>query len=421
MTDQAETKITRVPGTPDEARTHAAIIATDTNREVVPVRIFEQADRTMLSGVLPVRVLVRVLAHNAAIKGVAASRALTAGNRPVDNNHVRGIAAYLRRAIEKKENYIIPSLTLNSTGSVEVFAPEGDYSPLTGYAVLPDEASVYITDGQHRYLAIKQVVDELRGTPAGDKFMQAGVPIMVTIESNTSQVHQDFADAGKTKPLPSSLLAVYDTRQPANAAVMEIGERTPLLRGRIDATSSTLSVNSPFIFLVNQVRQFVKSSLTGSPTVSEDSFAKHADAAMTNPEARERWVRSRVAFLNVMTQIIEDWSEIAKMPLPGGPESSDVLNRTKTIRERKRVTMTAAFLNTLGVVSHNVLKETTGETVDQAKLESELHAKLEPFRDIEWERSAEIWAGNLVVEGKIRTQTPALKAAADKLMHLLES
>ena len=415
----ATLNIKPVPGSSEDARIRALTVASDTNREVVSVRVFEQGGRTMVSGVLPIRVITRVLSYNAAHKGEAASRALTAGNRPVDQAHVKAIAAYLLRAIEREENYIIPSITLNSTGNVEVYVPEGEYTPTTGFAVFPDEAAVHITDGQHRYLAVQQVVNQLRGTAAGEKFMRAGIPVMMTIESALSQVHQDFADAGRTKPLPSSLLAVYDTRQPANAAVMEIGARVKLLNGRIDATSSTLSANSPFVFLVNQVRQFVKSSLTGSPTVSEAAFANQAESAISNPDARERWVKSRVAFLNVMTEIIDDWKVLSELPQPGGADAAEVLARTKAVREHKRVPMTAAFLNTIGVVSHHELKDVTSQEVDQAKLEEELSVRLSPFKQVNWDRSAEAWAENLVVDGRIRTQTPAIKAASENLLALL--
>ena len=408
-----------VPGTAEDARIRAVMVASDTNREVMPVRVFEQGDRTMVSGVLPIRVIVRVLAYNAAQKGQVAEKALNAGNRPKDPGHVRQIAMYLRRAIENGENYIIPSLTLNSNSNVEVYVPDGDYTPTTGFAVFPDEAAVHITDGQHRYLAIRDVVHQLRGTPAGDKFMRSGVPVMMTIESDLGQVHQDFADAGRTKPLPSSLLAVYDTRQPANLAVMEIGDHTRLLRGRIDATSSTLSANSPFVFLVNQVRQFVKSSLTGSPTVSEVTFASQAEAAIGNPEARKRWVASRVVFLDVMTELIPDWKGISELAPPGGADSAEVLARTKAIRQKRTVPMTAAFLNTIGVVSHELLKDATSNEVDRKKLEEELLARLKPLSQVDWERSAEIWANNLVVDAKIRTQTPAVKAASQILLALL--
>ena len=419
LTTKAETNLIFVPGTSDDARSRATAVAAETNREIVPVRVFDQGNRKMLSGVLPVRVLTRVLDHNATTRGTAAARALNTRNRPVAADHVRAIKAYILRAIEKQENFIIPPVTLNSTDSVEIMVPEGHYTPTTGYAVFPDEASVHITDGQHRYLAIRQAVDDLRGTPNGDNFMRVGVPFMMTVESDLNQVHQDFADAGRSKPLPSSLLAVYDTRQPANRAVMEIGEQVKLLRGRIDATSSTLSLNSPFVFLVNQIRQFVKASLTGSPTVSEQAFASNAENTLAIPESYNRWVRSRVAFLEVMTEIIDDWKELAELSQPGGADAAEVLARTKAIREHKRVSMTAAFLNALGVVSYQVLKNVTSEDVDQDKLKDDLRASLEPFRHVQWDRSADIWDGNLVVEGRIRTQTPAIKAAAGELLELL--
>ena len=158
----------------------------------------------------------------------------------------------------------------------------------------------------------------------------------------------------------------------------------------------------------------------GTPTSSESAFATHADAAMTNPDARERWVRSRVAFLNVMTEIIPDWKELSELSPPGGPDAAEVLARTKAIREHKRVPLTAAFLNAIGVVSHNILKDATSSHVDQSKLADQLRTRLQPFSKVNWDRSAEIWDGNLVVDGRIRTQTPAMRAAADKLMELLE-
>ena len=420
-TTKAETSLTVVPGTSEDARDRATAVAAETNREIVPVRVFDQGNRKLLCGVLPVRVLTRVLEHNASTRGTAAARALNTRNRPVAADHVRAIKAYILNAIEKQENYIIPPVTLNSTDSVEIMVPEGHYTPTTGYAVFPDEASVHITDGQHRYLAIRQAVDDLRGTPSGDNFMRAGVPFMMTVESDLNQVHQDFADAGRTKPLPSSLLAVYDTRQPANRAVMELGEQVKLLKGRIDATSSTLSLNSPFVFLVNQIRQFVKASLTGSPTVSEQSFASSAENTLAIPESYNRWVRSRVVFLDVMTEIIDDWRELAELSQPGGADAAEVLAKTKAIREQKRVSITAAFLNALGVASYEVLKDVTSEDVDIDKLKADLRITLEPFRHVDWERSSDIWEGNLVSEGRIRTQTPAIKAAAGKLLELLQN
>lgn len=407
-----------VDGDTEVARLRAVSDAIDSHREVVPVRVFRQGGRDMLSGVLPIPVLNRILAYNAAEKGATAKKAIDAMNRPQDPKHTKVIEQYLLSALEKGEHYIMPALTLNCTRLVRVYVPKTGGTPISGYAVLPDEAAVHITDGQHRYLAIRHVFEQLRGTTVGERFVDDSVPVMMTIESDRDQVHQDFADAGRTKPLPPSLLAVYDTRQPANRAVLELANQVPLLNGRVDATSTSLSINSPYVFLVNQVRQFVKGSLTGTPSMQEVSFARDAENRLGNKDAFDRWTSSRVVFLNVMTDLVPDWKEISKLSPPGGPDSAEVLTKTKEIRSRRRVSMAAAFLIALGIVSHEVLKDVTSRPVNQSELEDLLRKKLAPFHGIRWERSAKLWQGNLVVNDGIRTQSPALKAAASEMLGL---
>ena len=73
----------------------------------------------------------------------------------------------------------------------------------------------------------------------------------------------------------------------------------------------------------------------------------------------------------------------------------------------------------LGVVSYDVLKDATNGDINQDELEDQLRVRLEPFRHVDWDRSADIWEGNLVSDGRIRTQTPAIKAAAGKLLAFL--
>ena len=286
--------------------------------------------------------------------------------------------------------------------------------------MLPDETCIFITDGQHRFQGLKETARRLRGTELDETLMNTGIPFMMTIESNDRQVHQDFADAGKTKALPPSLLAVYDVRQPANLAVMEISERVHLFKGRINATATSIGASSAQVFLLNQVRQFVKHSLTGSAGASEVAFSEEAGHAMTNPESRERWIRSRIAFLNAMTEIVPDWSEVRKLSPPGGPDSAFVKDRTKEIKLRHNVPFNGAFLTTLGLVSYRVLHTVTSSPFDDTELMERLRESLQPFNAIDWSREAAIWDGNIVTGGKIRTQGPAVKAAADAMLRLLD-
>ena len=417
-------RIIRIPGTIADVRRHVQDIVSETFQTQAPVQIFKQGNRTMVSTVLPIKVLNRTVIRQSANKGDTAEKALTATNRPVVLEHQKGIAAYLEKAVEKDQDYIIPPLTLNSTAEVKIYAPNDDTASNSGYMILPDEATIHITDGQHRFLAIGDTIEKLRGTPRGAKFENAGVPIMMTLSNETAQVHQDFADAGKTKALPPSLLAIWDTRQPANHAVLAISERVTLLKDRVDATSTSIGKSSPFIFLANQIRQFVKHSLTGTTSTNERQFANEAEYSLGNMESMERWVTARVAFLKVMTEIVPDWNEIAQLSPPGGEDSDSVVQKTKEIRHRLNVPMNGAFLTALGLVSHKVLKGATNEgnaDKDEAAWTEELREKLDPLRQIDWGRKAATWDGNIVIGGdKIRTQGPAVKGAAENMLALLD-
>ena len=417
--DEAKTQIIEVPGPYEDAERRAMRMAMETHREMCPVRVFKQGRREMVSGVLPIRVVTRLLKLNSAEKRSLAQEALTANNRPVINEHWMAIAEYLKKSLDRDEPFIIPPLTLNSTGNVQIYVPDSQSSINTGYAVLPDETSVYITDGQHRFLGINKVVDDTRGTPQGEIFMASSVPFLMTIEADTNQVHQDFADAGRTKALPPSLLAVYDTRQPANGAVMRIIEGTLLLKGRVDATSNTVSKSSQFIFLVNQVRQFVKHSLTGSTGATETSFGEQADAAMTNRESRERWIRSRIAFLKVMTEIVPDWNQIAQLSQPGESDSATVLKKTQEIKQQQNVPLNGAFMTTLGLLSYKLLDDITSADIEEEQMMAQLRETLKPLNNLDWSRKGPIWDGNIVTGGKIRTQGPAVRAASQKMLEHL--
>ena len=420
MTSFADASIRVVPGEMNDARYKAAEISSDAGREMTPVRVFRQGDRIMLCGVLSTRVLARVLEHNASQPGMTADKALTARNRPVSNDHRKAIKSYLLGSIKRQDRFIIPPVTLNSTGDVDILIPEGDSAFITGYAVFPEEASVHITDGQHRYLAICDVLKELQGTLEGDQFARMGIPFMMTIESDPSQTHQDFADAGRTKPLPASLLAAYDMRQSGNRAVKEITDRARLLAGRTDATSSMLSANSPHVFLVSQVRQFVKSALVGTPAPSEQAFARSAESTIDIPESFDKWVGDRIIFLDVMTELTPDWRELAALPPPGRADAAEVMAKTKAIREKQGVCLSPTFLRVLGLVSYEVFASMLGEDSRGDGLEAALREIMNPVAGIDWSRSAEIWKGNIVADGKVANHSSSMKAAARAVLSLMQ-
>ena len=424
MVEESNIGVTRIGTTLEEVRRHVQDIVAETFQAQAPVQIFQQGNRTMVSTTLPIKVLRNTVLRQSANKGETADRAIEVSNRPIVPEHQKSIATYLVNAITRGENYILPPITLNSNADVKIFAPGGDARTNSGYMILPEENSIQITDGQHRFLAINEAMSRLSPQEAA-KFANDSVPVMMTLSEELAQVHQDFADAGKTKALPPSLLAVWDTRKPASHVVLQISQHVKVLKGRVDATSTSIGKSSPFIFLANQVRQFVKGSLTGNAGISDRLFEEQAEAALSNSESRDRWIKSRIAFLNVMTEIVPDWNEVSQLSQPGGPDSDAVVQKTKDVRARDTVTMNGVFLTTLGPVSHKLLKDATSTDKSEFDWEDELRWKLQPLRQVSWERSAKIWNGNIIVNddkgnNRIRTQGPAVKGAADELLKVLD-
>jgi len=174
-------------------------------------------------------------------------------------------------------------------------------------------------------------------------------------------------------------MAIFDVRQPGNQVVHQLIDRVPVLTDRVDASAATLSKNSPYMFLVNQVRQFVKSSISGTPALSDPVFAKTSATVLTNGGAFESFIASRAIFLRVASEIIPEWKRIAALPVPTGPRGTETLAEMKIIREKGAVSLTASFLNTLGMVSNTVLGR-IGDFEPEA-LEYQLEDQLRPLRE----------------------------------------
>lgn len=393
--------------------------AADSSLEMLPVKMFRQGSRNMASGALPIRALTRILYSNPFIRRGSPLSDLHSGNRPMDPKHVRSIKEYLKGSIRGGGSYIIPPVTVNAyPQDVRVYFPKGK-TLTTGFVVLPPRQSIRITDGQHRVQAIVETVEELRreGIQAVDEFENDGVPMVITWEDNEDQVHQDFADASKTKALPKSMIAVYDARHPANRAVMALMRNVPLFDGRIDTKSTTLSKASGYLFLANQIRQFVKAKLSGKPSMSENAFNTVADEQLADPEAYRRWVDQTRAYLIVLTDLIPQWGEIADFPALGGDRGPVASNKMRALKDEGWVNLSAAGLNALGLLGYKLFDQ--GSLVDSPDLESELRQRLLPIRNVDWGRGAEIWRDNLVQDGKIKTQTGSISRAADRLWERL--
>jgi DGQHR domain-containing protein len=233
-------------------------------------------------------------------------------------------------------------------------------------------------------------------------FNRDAIAVMISCETDIKQIHQDFADCSKTKQLPPSMVALYDTRNPANRLVVDLAERCPLFRDRIDSTSKSLSKKSTFLFLTNQIRQLVKELLKGSYALPDVQFERLAVELLGTDEQYRAAFHEFSEYINYLTEAIPVWKEIAAVK-PGTLEASYIPQK----REEGWVCLTATGLNLIGRIGYKL-------TSDKDKRSDWKHYA-DKLGQIDWRRSAEMWVGNIILENRLMTQQVPLRNAFEKV------
>lgn len=359
----------------EEARERALSRVMSGNAIMLPCMVYRQGERTMLSFVLPFALMKRHLEFDATPRGEDVRSHL---NRTLMPDHVTTIKTYLR---DNYRRYILPGLTLNAAANVEIFQigePMGGIT--TGFVVLGSGTRFVPVDGQHRAAAIvgykrngkmtAGILDEI------SEMGEDGVNVQMTLEDDISQLHQDFADAARTKPISANVLAAYDMRQPVNQLVSAVIDRSRFLKGRIDTTSRTLSARSQAVFLLSSVRQLLKVMILGTNRPSDQQFEKEVFARFKQPGAHEETLIAVLRLLDTLTEHMVPWNTIANLR-PGHGESNSV----PELRERY-VNLTMSGLTVLAMIGHYAW---TRKTVDE---QVEIYKRV---AELDWSRTAPLW------------------------------
>jgi DNA sulfur modification protein DndB len=356
--------------------------------------LFNQGKRPMIVTALPFSQVKGTLDTDSASLVSTVEEVQNAKNRPQDDKHVEEIKSYIVDNFDG--TFILPSLTVNITEdtTIHTFEVVSQKQPPTrnAYIALPSNPVLVITDGQHRKAAIGEAYADLLRTPGGpEKLNHSSVPLTITMESDYLQLHQDFADASKSKEMSPSLLAVYDRRNPANGLVMDLVDRCPIFKGKTDSSSVKLSRRSPGMFLTNMIRQAVKTFMTGGYGIGEAEFeerAKRDFTSNTTPEYR-RMRDFMVRFLNLATDSIPKLREYADL----SPDEASKL--MPEIRNWGLLCLTSTGLAMLSRVGWAVLKDQPHDW--------ESHMLL--LGDMDWNRSAQEWSDLGIVAGGTRVST----------------
>ena len=395
----------------DEAFLAASRTAAAGFGRVFPCTVFTQGKRTMLATSFPLRFVASpAIVSSPASKETSAQAAM---NRPLMPDHVKAINQYL---LDNRDQYILPPVTLSIQHIPAIHISREQMAMRFGYMVVDDSSKFYVTDGQHRINAIRGLGTGRSAVPgvldSGLGFEKDGLAVLIVIEEDIAAIHQDFADAAQTKPIPPSLLASYNTRAPINRVLAGIVKGSRLLNGRIDDTSKTLPKMSQSIFLLNQVRGMVKELLVRDYAMAEEPLARNVESKIGAREQQDTFIEQTLQLLDVLTQKMDPWSEIAELDKNG----SGVANRIPDFR-LGYINMTATGLVLIGRAAYEINK---------IKDEAQRVAKYEELATkINWRRDAAIWQGNIILPsdgdeiGKIVTLRRAVNTAAQKVLEEL--
>jgi DNA sulfur modification protein DndB len=375
--------------------------ASNTGGIALPGVLFKQGSRYCISTAIPFRrVRTRLLQVDSAKEKGNVADVQNATNRPVMPDHVNTIANYIKDNVGGR--YILPPMTLNVQHKISIYRPHyvgaGHFGAV--FIVIPETARLSVTDGGHRTNAIIRAYEDMSEDQRAE-FDSDAISVMITLEGQLIQIHQDFADCSKTKPLPKSQLAAYDRRNPANGLVLDIVERCKLFYDKIDSTSKSLSALSANLFLTNQVRQLVKELLVGDYAMADSPFEDKAKDLLGSNET-EHYKRERdkfSEFIDIVTDAIPVLKEIAQLP-PGIPR-----NIIKDRRQEGWICLTATGMVIIGRIGYELFRDSRADWREVAVR----------LGQVDWSRSGNLWQNNIVRSGKMTTQRAPVRIAVEKV------
>ena len=372
------------------------------------VSLFKQGDRSNISTVFSIDYIINELKTKSAEKDRGISDVRQTMNRPLDSSHVKSAKDYLKRNIKGK--YILPAMTLNIQDKVNVYSDDSSSAVKPAYLVIPYGVKLSVTDGQHRKKAIEDYAKEL-SQEEYNQIKGDGICVMITIEDDLDQIHQDFADCSKTKALPKSLIAVYDRRNPANSIVLDIIEECVLFKGKVDATSQTLSKKSFKLFLVSQVRALIKELFLGNSSYGDSDLEKRAIEvfADSNSPIYKSELSKFINYINKITEVIPVLKEVSDMKIGMN------LSKIPSLREEYLV-LNSAGINIIGRIGFEIIQ-------DQNKF-PQMDNYIEKLSLIDWRKEAILWQGNIVQQGskglKIANSNSTLKEAVRRVREIIK-
>jgi hypothetical protein len=267
---------------------------------------FVQGARLQFTTAMPIQKMVEVSKTDRAKKKDTVLEVMERSNRPQEAQHGKQLRTYLLGTACTGDKFILPAFTFNYGVGLDDDAPdatlilfagsEDGTNAWPGILLLPQGAKLDTTDGAHRRSQIADIIGG-KGTSEEqrDALKRNAVDVKIVFESSRSDSHQDFADCGKAKAIPKSLVTTFDVRDRRNSISRDLVKNSAFLAAYVDATASNvnLSSKSRMIWSMSAIRMFVAHVVDHHPDEALTEGQKTDGAVLSTRFAENGTRRSR--------------------------------------------------------------------------------------------------------------------------------
>ena len=311
-----------------------------------------QAGREFYVAMCPLAVIPKVFAPDESNQ-----HAHKRGQRILNERRVPKLARFV---LENPRDYAFSAITACIDGSAS-FEPIGqDLDWELGRLRVPMAANLLITDGQHRWRAICEV---LRREPS---LANETMPIVLYLNEGLERRQQIFADLNMHGVRPTRSLGIlYDHRDPLAAMARMLADEVPLFADRTEVEKTTISNRSAKVFTLSAIYQATAALL-----------GKQAGDSAEEPD-----FQLALKFWQILGEVIPEWSAV-------------VANETKPWKLRAQyIHAHGVVLQAFGAAGRQLVAEVP-DWEDRLRSDSILK--------IDWSRSnVRLWEGRALSHGRI--------------------
>lgn len=193
-------------------------------------------------------------------------------NRPVVKGHAGEIKKYIIQRVNKDQPWILGTLTANiDPEDIEII----ELGRGVCFVAIPLDKKLDITDGQHRYQAIKELMESEQSPLIARNYF----PITLVLEGDLKQCQTDFRDMAQARQLDKSLLLSFGEFSGRIGITKYLVSHVSMFEGKTEKVKKSPATKKKLIYTNNYIVRLVSYAFTDTPNDDLENADVEKDAA----------------------------------------------------------------------------------------------------------------------------------------------